>query len=631
MKNAAYVIALSLLGIAFGSCDKREEERPTPQRVELSLRAVQGTATRTELGAVGDGSSASEQEIRWSVGDRIAVWAFDASGSVRLDRTVFMLATYNATYASADFRATADELERGTYTYYGFYPADAITGAQAGSTAFTFEIPAVQTGDYDPTTDVMAAAATGCRLPSVGEAYTSDEEPPQLGFSHLTHLLRIEIPSGRNQLGREIKRLEITFPRAVAGSVSFDAANPDAATLENGTQCITLDFPDDRLLTESSDGAPRYAWVCIWPGALEGEITFRAYDTAGVPSEAITATGVSTAAAAQRITPIRLTVPPSPYSEITYIELDPTENFLGEELTSLTLSGQTFFKPFTTETAETMTVTPASDGSFRFAVCKAAAEIAGTEIGVTYTSEHAALTGYRFVLPASLTASETYHTYRIGVPYLFFEDFSGVTADEYNYSTISAQSGNTMDHVGLTGWTGARWQTTANTSLSVSAYIGSTFLGSSTNVRFGRVDSSPLPITLSQTTISVSYDISGKTSANNAENSCYFGTTITQGVINGTDARTLSLPDTQIDNFVINNNGSATQITEHKTHLAISNCSPATRLTWCCNATNINGTVTNKYFYIFLDNIKVSIGSEVRNSSLTYRNYFDTEQTILIQ
>lgn len=633
MKNAAHILPFLLAAaLLAASCDKREEAlQPVQHQVDLQLRAVWGGASRTELGPVGDGAAESAQEVRWSIGDRIAVWAFDAeTDAVQLDRTLFTFAAYNADYASADFRATAAEMPVGTYTYYAFYPAEAAAGAAAGGTAFDLEIPAVQTGAYDPAADLMVATATGARLPVIGSSYPSTSEPPQLAFRHLTHLLRIEIPGGRNGLGREIKRLEITFPREVAGRVAFDAAHPEAAALAGGTRTVTLDFPDDKLLTESTPEAPRYAWVCIWPGVLEGEIAFRAYDTAGVPSGAVTA-AVSKEAAAQRITPVRLTVPPSPFSGITYIELDPTVNFLGEELTSLTLSGQTFFKPFTTETTETLTVAPTAAGSFRFAVCKPAAEIAGTELGVTYTSEHAALPGYRFALPASLAASEDFHTFRIGVPYLFFEDFESVTDGEHYYSDIFNQSGNTMDHVGLAGWTGARWQTTANTSLAVSAYIGSTFWGTSTNVRFGRVDSAPLPIRFPQTTISVSYDISGQTEASNAENSCYFGTTTTSGVIDGTEQRTLSLPDTQIANFVINNNGSATHITEHKTHPAISDCSPATRLTWCCNATNINGTVTSKSFHIFLDNIKVSVGSEVKNGQLNYRNYFGADKAILAQ
>lgn len=630
MKNAAYMLPFLLAAaLLAGSCGKREESpRPVPQQVDLQLRAVWGgAASRTELGPVGGGAPESEQEVRWSVGDRIAVWAFDAeTGAVQLDRTHFTFATYNADYASADFRATAAEMPAGTYTYYAFYPAEAATGAAAGGTAFDLEIPAVQTGDYDPAADLMAATATGARLPAVGSSHPSVQEPPQLAFRHLTHLLRIEIPGGRNRLGREIKRLEITFPREVAGRVAFDAAHPEAAALADGTRTVTLDFPDDRLLTESTPEAPRYAWVYIWPGDLEGEIAFRAYDTAGVPSEATTA-AVSKSAAAQRITPVRLTVPPSPFSGITYIELDPTVNFLGEELTSLTLSGQTFFKPFTTETTETLAVAPTAAGSFRFALCKPAAEVAGTELGVTYESEHAALPGYRFVLPASLAASADFHTFRIGVPYLFFEDFSGAGNGNHNYSQRTAASSredqaNSLESVNLPGWTGARWETQAN-ALSASAYTSR--WGSSTHTA-GRVDSPVLPIT-GTTAIAVSYDFGGK--SDNNEGTCNFGISAsTDGPINGGRQGNATLPETEIEGFAVGSNGSFTNFPTPRTP-SIPAAPVGTRLSWCCNKTS--GSLGGSFTYIFLDNIKVSVGGKVQNDQLNYRSYFGADKTILAQ
>lgn len=638
MKNAAYMLPFLLAAaLLAGSCGKREESpRPVPQQVDLQLRAVwRGAASRTELGPVGGGAPESEQEVRWSVGDRIAVWAFDAeTGAVQLDRTLFTFATYNADYASADFRATAGEMPVGTYTYYAFYPAEAATGAAAGGTAFDLEIPAVQTGDYDPAADLMAATATGARLPAVGSSHPSAQEPPQLVFRHLTHLLRIEIPGGRNRLGREIKRLEITFPREVAGRVAFDAAHPETAALADGTRTVTLDFPDDRLLTESAPEAPRYAWVYIWPGALEGEIDFRAYDTAGVPSKKKTV-AVSKSAAAQRITPVRLTVPASLFSDgdtngVTYLELDPTVNFLGEELTSLTLSGQTFVKPFTTETTETLAVAPTAAGSFRFALCKPAAEVAGTELGVTYTSEHAALPGYKFALPASLTASEEYHLFRIGVPYLFFEDFVTTSGSDYHYDSKTTATSedthcqaNSLGNANLPGWTGARWKTQANTSLSASAYNSS--WGSSTHTA-GRVDSPVLPIT-GTSVIAVAYDFGGK--SDNNEGTCNFGiSTSTDGPINGGKGGNATLPDTEIEGFAVGSNGSFTNFPTKKT-ATIPAAPVGTRLSWCCNKTS--GQWLGSYAYIFLDNIKVSVGGKVQNDQLNYRSYFGADKTILAQ
>lgn len=583
-----------------------------------------GGASRTELGPVGDGAAESAQEVRWSIGDRIAVWAFDAeTGAVQLDRTLFTFAAYNADYTSADFRATAAEMPVGTYTYYAFYPAEAAAGAAAGGTAFDLEIPAVQTGAYDPAADLMVATATGARLPVIGSSYPSTQEPPQLAFRHLTHLLRIEIPGGRNGLGREIKRLEITFPREVAGRVAFDAAHPEAAALAGGTRTVTLDFPDDKLLTESTPEAPRYAWVCIWPGALEGEIAFRAYDTAGVPSGAVTA-AVSKEAAAQRITPVRLTVPPSPFSGITYIELDPTVNFLGEELTGLTLSGQTFFKPFTTETTETLTVAPTAAGSFRFAVCKPAAEIAGTELGVTYTSEHAALPGYRFALPASLAASADFHTFRIGVPYLFFEDFSGVNGQENDveaggFSTASQNESKGLAFMGLSDeWHGQRIGSENGNAVKISAVHG-------TRKWRGRVTAPRLQSLSNPTRIAVAFDYSGYQKKSNTCN-CQFGYSNDE---NNTAYKYDDGLTQSVSTFTPPTNGGYASITQHletTIEQATANC----RLSWLIDYGS-GSVIDHETYYLFLDNIKVSVGSEVKNGQLDYRSCFGADKTILAQ
>lgn len=613
MKNAAYMLPFLLAAaLLAGSCGKREESpRPVPQQVDLQLRAVWGgAASRTELGPVGGGAPESEQEVRWSVGDRIAVWAFDAeTGAVQLDRTLFTFATYNADYASADFRATAGEMPVGTYTYYAFYPAEAATGAAAGGTAFDLKIPAVQTGDYDPAADLMAATATGARLPAVGSSHPSAQEPPQLAFRHLTHLLRIEIPGGRNRLGREIKRLEITFPREVAGRVAFDAAHPEAAALADGTRTVTLDFPDDRLLTESTPEAPRYAWVYIWPGDLEGEIAFRAYDTAGVPSEATTA-AVSKSAAAQRITPVRLTVPPSPFSGITYIELDPAVNFLGEELTSLTLSGHTFVKPFTTETTETLAVAPTAAGSFRFAVCKPAAEVAGTELGVTYESEHALLENRALALPGTLTPAGDYCTVPFTVPYLFEENFdqaSGASRDGNNDKDMLDQ------HNVLGGWSAARYSISAGKAIRISAYLASSLYTDpdhGDNHR-GRLDTPFLPLKKAAK-ITVSYRVAGtrdKALVGNRYTYAKYqlGLDTQSGAIAGTNVALARVAFEESSRSAFTYDGSYTNIPDSRS-IDIPDCTNEHRVAWRSSFETDGGS--GRTVYVYLDDIRISIAKQ---------------------
>ncbi|MBQ1951915.1 MAG: hypothetical protein II345_03080, partial [Alistipes sp.] len=78
----------------------------TPTHREVVLRAMQPASTRTALGD-GDGAAGSAQEIRWTEGDRLSVWARKSGASAyQFEAATFQLSTFNATFQSADFLAT---------------------------------------------------------------------------------------------------------------------------------------------------------------------------------------------------------------------------------------------------------------------------------------------------------------------------------------------------------------------------------------------------------------------------------------------------------------------------------------------------------------------------------------------
>lgn len=629
MNACAYIRTAfaAVLTVVMTACNERfdfAEEQPVEPAVStVVIRAEQPAASRTAMGEVGDGTNGSAQTIRWTDGDQIVVWAENAAtGNYAIDGSVFTLATYNAEYTSADFMATVGQMAEASYRYTAVYP---LPASRTGTTV-SYTLPAAQSGAYDPALDVMTASMTGNALaPSDGFHTDIDWEQPRLAFEHLFHLIRIRIPEGKNHLGLPIKRLEITFPQEVVGTVSFDALDPvNTQSWSNLSNKITVELSDDRLI----DAGEGYVWLHIKPTALDGAITFCAYDEAGVKSYDIQTTLQKTMEA-QRITPIALTVPP-PHIPVVYLDLREQANHLGEAWQKITLSGLNFGNGTPNGTTNSVTIN-ATDEDYIVAVYPTLnsdgtanmASVQGQALTATYESQNALLQNKTLTTPASLQPTTEY-TAPINdtpfiVPYLFEEDFSAVTAE--NYANLDWDSnghvGVTMDDIGLIGWTGAAWETTANTSLMVAAYIGSSWNGTATDCTNGRVDTAQLPLKNDGITVTVTYMVSGKTSASAAKNSCYFGVTTTTGVINGTTSyKTPATPDRLIESYVINNNGSATSISVAKTN-TITACSSATRLTWCCNPTDVgtgfwSGYVTSKYFYVYVDNIKVSIGNQVK-------------------
>lgn len=613
----------SILALACVACEvdgPLVTEQPAPH-YQAVLRASQQAATRTSLGE-GDGTAGSEQEIRWEVGDRLSVWAKKSGASAyTFEAATFQLATFNEVYSTADFMATIPAMTQGTYTYHAVYPVpESRTGTQV-----SYTLPATQSGQYDPALDVMAGTVTGNALASREDSEVAiPNHEPELSLSHLFHLVRIRIPEGKNLLGKPLKRLKITFPQEVVGTATFDVTNPQSITWSNLSNTIMVEIPDGQPYLDA-DG--RYLWIHIKPTTLNGTITFCGYDEAGIKSHDIS-TFIQKSMDAQHVTPIALTIP-GPHIPVVYLNLREQANYLGEAWQKIILQGLPFGDGTPGGTVSSVMV-DATDADYIVAVYPTLnsdgtpdmTSVQGKTLTVTYESKNALLQNKTLVLPTSLKPTTEYTTpindIPFVVPYLFEEDFSTVTAKDYAKLdwTDNGNAGIAMDDVGLIGWTGAAWQTTANTSLMVAAYIGSSINGTETDCTNGRVDTTPLPLKNNGVNIAVEYMVSGKTEASSAKNSCYFGVTTTPGAISATTTyKSPAMPDRLIASYVINNNGSATNIPVKQTS-TIDGCSAATRLTWCCNPTSVgtgfwSGYVTSKYFRVYIDNIKVSIGDKV--------------------
>ena len=179
----------------------------------------------TELGD--DGIS-----VRWSTGDKIALWALNAEGETILDGTQFALWHYDQDYDAAKFTAQIEPMAEGTYDYYALSP---IPSSVSGTTA-SYVIASEQKGVFDGRYDIMIASP----VKGAGALQEGDNsELINFRFTHKVHVLKIEIAS--NALGEPIEALELTFPRAIAGTMNADIRDAEAApTLTGGVNKLTL-------------------------------------------------------------------------------------------------------------------------------------------------------------------------------------------------------------------------------------------------------------------------------------------------------------------------------------------------------------------------------------------------------
>ena len=143
----------------------------------------------------------------------------DTEGSASSRPSPLELRHYNATYDEARFTGTVNSMAEGRYTYCAVSPQPATHDG----TRVTYEIPAEQNGAFDGSLDIMAAEPVA-DAPALVEGLNGNLS---LRFRHQIHLLRIRIPG--NQLGEPVTRLTLKFPVPVAGTMSFDISDADAA------------------------------------------------------------------------------------------------------------------------------------------------------------------------------------------------------------------------------------------------------------------------------------------------------------------------------------------------------------------------------------------------------------------
>ena len=647
------------------ACDKGEQsvsiiDGDSPVEVVISTaEPTSESSTRTQLLDSG--------EVRWSAGDIIRVWAKATnSNDYALAGQDFKFAGYNATYNSADFKTTllANQMPDGNYKYGAVYP----TPKSQNGVRVTYSLPSVQYGTYDPKLDVMTAQADGRAL------HTADATPdviewnempqPKLSFSHMFHLIRIRVPESKNLLGDPIKQLDIIFPYPVVGDVEFDATYPNnpasQKTYTNTSNKITVILPDNELL----DANGRYVWLHIFPPlsamTQNDELRIRALSKSGVISREIKTSLNGKTFLGGHITPIALTIPQSDenaYKEITFSCPDNSSypNFLGENATTMYVrEWPATLKPIKSQSA---TISTSGSGVFKVKFYYLNNEdyqfnttSNGAQMTVAFDSDNASVNHNSFTttLPDLVSSDEPQAYYAL--PYLFFEDFRNAEGYEnYIHSGTASHGSDAADELQNRGldvnsnqnnWTAARYAIGAKQAIRVCNRAEYWVMGSTHN---GRIDSPNMNRIKGTTDISLGFNYSMQREQNNSETFDYYlavGAHNNSGTISAESQTgytggwlsphkvscTLSSPkfeDLKTDAL----DGSYNNV--YKSYeCKFSSRTNSTRFAWEVYVKAVvpagdgidGGMYTN---WVYLDNIKVSIGGSVKHANMeNYRNFF---------
>lgn len=582
--------------VTLAACSKSpgSESAHVAERISVSIGVSSGIGIDVESRTQIDGQGVN---VQWADGDRIALWAEAADGTFAFEGSAFALSRFGASKQEALFRGEIDPMEGSQkYSYYAVYPVPA--SVMSASREVSYEIPSVQDGAYHGEWDVMVSEAVE-NAPGLVAGDNSDAVT--LHFHHQVHLLRIRIPE--NLLGEAITKLTLTFPTEVTGTLTVDIADPQAQPQISGSQSVTLEFAEPK-------NAGDVVFATIAPVTLTEDDQIGIVATGSI-YESQTRTFPGKDFRPGHTTPIAYTVPEAEKILGTMLRFslhDTGEATLGETVQRVWLEadGVAFdegsaAKPFTVN----------AEGQYEILLPNGS-EIPGQlnaagALTVCYDSEHATVTK-RLALP-TINTQAVNEIALPDVPYLFEEDFSGASAQDYTSST------DELSGIGLPGWGASRYEVQPGRA-AFFMYVGTSAFGGG-DLRRGRMDTPFLPIKEGASVdIKVSYNIGAPIVTGSLSSkwniTCQFGLqTDTEGAISGDDAMSQVL-----ETYIPAEGGDFTgTLPQSVTDYPITGATGKTRLTWRASEyQKISGSswsvLTAKYFYVYLDDIRVSIVSQ---------------------
>lgn len=592
MKRLGYIIAAGLL-CAFSSCQKGAVENVGNVGRHTIGFCTGEASTRTMMNP--DGLTAS-----WEKGDRIAVWAKNSSGEYTLNNTQFSV--YGADGARAFFTATIDaSMPEDRYTYFAAYPVP----ESVSLTKATFTIPSIQDGKVSGGADIMIAnPLLHGPLDEVKEL--SDYTKLGMSMEHILHQFRLYLPEGEDKLGGEaIVKMVLTFPKPVAGKLVADFTDTEAAAEFSGEEkSITLKLSEP--LVNSTSSERKYAMAAFFPSSFEASesINIKIYTETKI-ANAYPVNLEGRTFAAGHSTPVRLSF--SDIQEYGRLRFTVSSNNLGENANAVRLTapqgctwgdGSTIYEyrpGHEITTGETFEIPFENLDTFR--------TFSGKDVTVTFDTEHVDAT--QTVRVPDLTTLN-FAEISAGLPYLLYEDFSGVESFNSGDNYATSNAGSKSPKSFLNGWTGGRVGAEAGMCIRI-ACRRETSKGYD-----ARVDSAPIISLKKSTDIKVSYDygVNNKyggiaiiTDGNVGQN-VYIGyVTDTKGYSSGDDSGTFESDNTF---YAKEYTGSYTSTPNSDTRIIHSAPTGVLRITWRSAAEYQAGT-TNTTCWLYLDNIKVQI------------------------
>lgn len=591
MKKAKLIsaVCLAVVSLLASSCQNSLE--PSTKKSTIVGLSVSDSQTRSHV-------EATQSKSVWEEDDRISVWAKASDGSYVLENQIFSLMASKSS-TSAYFTSTIDgPMPEGSYTYYIAYPVP----QQVNGTTALFNLPAIQDGKASEGIDItVAEPAVGGALQEINETKPIDDGAfLNIRMKHLLHFLRFYIPDSSTGLGEPVTKIEITMPKGIAGTVSADFTTGKASLSNPGTgMTLILDEP-----ISSGDG--RYAVAGIFPPSeayTAGdymEITLYSEGKVGTV-DPIWLSGRDFKAG--HITSVPLKVSQTKDYYTTNIRL--ASNKLGEEPVAVTMALPAGVNWPGTESniyswnkedgimvGESITLSTEFQSEFL--------ALSGQNVSVSYESENAIVSE---TVTLGDLSSVTRADISLNCPYLFFEDFSGISSFSSSDNHSGSNVGDKNPVLFGDGWSIARAGGEAGKSVRMAAHREwfATYDSRCDSPMLSAIkDGKSVDVELTFN-YSMGRDEGGLGSGPKLGATVHVGSTSTSGGI-----KSASTDGTFVESFNVNEDTGSYDNVDNEHTTVISNMTNARRLSWR-EVADGSASTTNGTYWLYLDNIRVSI------------------------